>query len=139
MPSLVFLIKIGDESTVVFRNWAFFNKIWVETREHLFFRITLRGRWWITRGLKSISRGPDSTRIYRHYSRGFHEKFEKKLKKMTWDHRVFENGRFLTKKRAWEHCIFDRMDFFWQNIGMIAAIFSWKFRKKGHSVDFYGP
>ena len=74
-----FLTKNGDESTVVFRNWAFFNKIWVETREHLFFRITLRGRLWITRGLKSISRGPDSTRTYRHYSSGF---FMKNLKKI---------------------------------------------------------
>ena len=38
-----FLTKYGDESTVVFRKRTFFNKIWVETREHLFFLTTLRG------------------------------------------------------------------------------------------------
>ena len=60
-----FLTKYGDESTVDFRYLMFFNKICVETREHLFFRIILRGRWWITRGLKSTSRDPDSTRIFK--------------------------------------------------------------------------
>ena len=64
----------------------------------------------------------------------------KKLKKMTWEHRVFEiMDVFLTKYGHESSVIFLEWAFFWQNMGMRVDIFSWKIGNKGASFRLFWP
>ena len=65
--------------------------------------------------------------------------YEKKNKKMTWEHFVFKRvDVFLTKYRQ-ESYLFLENERFWQNMDMKAVFFSWEIGKKGHPIDFFGP
>ena len=55
---------------------------------------------------------------------------------MTWDERM---GVFSTNYRHERNVFFGNGSFFWQNMRIRAVIFSWKIRKKGHLIVFFGP
>ena len=48
-------------------------------------------------------------------------------------------GVFSTNYRHERNVFFGNGSFFWQNMRIRAVIFSWKIRKKGHLIVFFGP
>ena len=129
-----FLIKYGLESSVFFREWMF---TWQKMgmRELIFpWKIgKKRTSYWVFNPWYVVL--TEFTFFYLIWTwqqRVFHVKVEKNDMRAQW---FWEIGRFFHKIWAWAQSVFREWTSFW-NMGITAAIFSWKSGKKGILLTF---